>query len=167
MAAGLRRLLGEGATWRSDKQGEAARTILGPEGRDESVIMVLPTGAGKSVLFMLPAVMRDTGTSIVVVPFVALADDLIERARLAGLDCIRFRSVGPPGARSRETPSFQPQNTRDQNLFLRFHKLYNHSHPPAVTTKPRDKYPRTRKLKLKILIAGLQEYGRSNRAGDV
>ncbi|MBE3098262.1 MAG: DEAD/DEAH box helicase, partial [Planctomycetes bacterium] len=97
IVAGLRRLLGAGATWRSDEQAVAAQTILGPRGRDESVIVVLPTGGGKSLLFMLPAVMRDTGTSIVVVPFVALADDLVDRAQLAGVDCIQFRSSSSSG----------------------------------------------------------------------
>lgn len=46
---------------------------------------------------MLPAVMQSTGTSIVVVPFVALADDLIDRAQLAGLDYIQFRSSSSSG----------------------------------------------------------------------
>jgi superfamily II DNA helicase RecQ len=41
---------------------------------------------------MLPAVMQDTGTSIVVVPFVALMDDLVTRATDMGVDCIRYRS---------------------------------------------------------------------------
>ncbi|KAI3570610.1 hypothetical protein IWW34DRAFT_640948 [Fusarium oxysporum f. sp. albedinis] len=60
---------------------------------DQTAINLLPTGAGKSILFMLPAVMRDTGTSIVVVPFVALMDDSVTRARAMGIDCIRFRSL--------------------------------------------------------------------------
>ncbi len=88
---GLRRLLGAGSRWRSDKQAESMRTIMGlADG--QSAISVLPTGAGKSILFMLPAMLRDSGTSIVVVPFVALVEDLVERARDMGVDCIRFRS---------------------------------------------------------------------------
>ncbi|KAH7233813.1 uncharacterized protein BKA55DRAFT_544304 [Fusarium redolens] len=59
---------------------------------DQTVINVLLTGAGKSILFMLPAVMRDIGTSIVVVPFVAFMNDFVTRARAMGIDCIRFRS---------------------------------------------------------------------------
>ena len=92
MVEGLQRLLRQGARWRSDDQAKTARAILRPKGRDESVIFVLLTGAGKSLLFMLPAVMQNTGTSIVVVPFVALADDLVDQAQLAGVDCIQFRS---------------------------------------------------------------------------
>ncbi|KAI3567873.1 hypothetical protein IWW34DRAFT_874732 [Fusarium oxysporum f. sp. albedinis] len=91
MADGLRKLLGPKATWRSDKQAESMRSIMALKA-DQTAINVLPTGAGKSILFMLPAVMEDTGTSIVVVPFVALMDDLVTRATDMGVDCIRYRS---------------------------------------------------------------------------
>jgi superfamily II DNA helicase RecQ len=59
---------------------------------DQTAINVLPTGAGKSILFILPAVIQDTGTSIVVVPFIALMDDLVARATDIGVNCIRYRS---------------------------------------------------------------------------
>ncbi|KAF9776372.1 hypothetical protein IL306_005458, partial [Fusarium sp. DS 682] len=91
MADGLQKLLGPKATWRSDKQAESMRSIMALKA-DRTAINVLPTGAGKSILFMLPAVMEDTGTSIVVVPFVALMDDLVTRATDMGVDCIRYRS---------------------------------------------------------------------------
>lgn len=90
LTAGLRAVLGPEATWRSEKQAESMRAImqLGPK---ESMISVLPTGAGKSILFMVPAVMASTGMSIVVVPFVSLMEDLVERATSMGVDCIRYR----------------------------------------------------------------------------
>ncbi|KAL3599869.1 hypothetical protein FPOAC2_04097 [Fusarium poae] len=91
MTDGLRKLLGPKATWRSDKQAESMRSIMALKA-DQTAISVLPTGAGKSILFMLPAVMENTGTSIVVVPFVALMDDLVTRATDMGVDCIRYRS---------------------------------------------------------------------------
>ncbi|KAH6661461.1 hypothetical protein F5X68DRAFT_178705 [Plectosphaerella plurivora] len=91
LQTGLEVLLGAGAGWRSKKQGEAMRTIMGLRG-DSSAIVVLPTGAGKSVLFMLPSVLRKGGSSIVVVPFVALMDDLVTRAREMDVECIRYRS---------------------------------------------------------------------------
>ncbi|KAK6721105.1 hypothetical protein SNK04_000002 [Fusarium graminearum] len=91
MTDGLRKLLGPKATWRSDKQAESMRSIMALKA-DEAAINVLPTGAGKSILFMLPAVMENTGTSIVVVPFVALMDDLVTRATDMGVDCIQYRS---------------------------------------------------------------------------
>ena len=51
---------------------------------------MLLTRAGKSLLFMLLAVMQNTSISIVVMLFVALADDLVEQARLANINYIRF-----------------------------------------------------------------------------
>ena len=71
ITCGLQALFGPSAAWRTVKQEECMRTILGL-GRGQSAICVLPTGAGKSILFMLPAMLPRTGTSIVVVPFVAL-----------------------------------------------------------------------------------------------
>ncbi len=88
---GLCRLLGPGATWRSVKQAECMRVIMGlADG--QAAINVLPTGAGKSILFMLPAMLRDDGTSIVVVPFTALIENLVTRAGEISVDCIRFTS---------------------------------------------------------------------------
>ena len=48
--------------------------------------------AGKSILFMLLAVMQGIEISIVIVLFIALADNLAEQVQLAGVDCIYFRS---------------------------------------------------------------------------
>ena len=70
---------------------------------DAVLIVVLPTGAGKSVLFLLPAVPPlDTGVSVVIVPFVALIGDLVRRARTAGLDCLHWQ---PAEAVGREGPA--------------------------------------------------------------
>jgi superfamily II DNA or RNA helicase len=91
IASGLRKLFGPEAGWRSEKQAECMRTIMGL-GDGQLAISVLPTGAGKSILFMLPAVMAGAGTSIVVVPYVALMDDLVARATAMGVDCIRFQT---------------------------------------------------------------------------
>lgn len=53
-------------------------------------IMSLKTD--QTAINMLPAVMQETGISTVVVPFVALMDDLVTRATAMGFDYIRFRS---------------------------------------------------------------------------
>lgn len=91
MADGLRELYGPRSTWRSAKQREAMEAILKLEGQS-SLVVVLPTGAGKSVLFMVPAVMEGGGINIVVVPFTALADDLVSRARMLGIRCSYYQS---------------------------------------------------------------------------
>ncbi|ENH63564.1 hypothetical protein FOC1_g10000041, partial [Fusarium oxysporum f. sp. cubense race 1] len=74
------------ATWRSDKQAECIQSIMALKA-DQTAINMLPTRAGKSILFMLPAIMQDTGISIVVVLFVALMDDLVARATDMGVNC--------------------------------------------------------------------------------
>ena len=86
---GLRRLIGEHARWKTEEQGEAMEKVMSMT-RRETLIVVLPTGGGKSVLFMLPALIESSGTSIVVVPFTALIDDLVDRARKSGVDCVRW-----------------------------------------------------------------------------
>ncbi len=60
-------------------------------------IVMLPTGGGKSVFFFLPAFMEDErglggSISVVVVPFVALAEDLVMRAVELCIDCMKWDS---------------------------------------------------------------------------
>ncbi len=87
---GLRQLLGNQAGWRMEEQREGMRRIMAMRA-GEVLVVVLPTGGGKSILFMLPAVpLMNAGVSIVVVPFVALMDDLAARAQAFGLDCLRW-----------------------------------------------------------------------------
>jgi superfamily II DNA helicase RecQ len=45
----------------------------------------MPTGAGKSMLFMLPAWAEQGGTTVVVVPLIALRGDMRERCRKLGI----------------------------------------------------------------------------------
>jgi superfamily II DNA helicase RecQ len=55
---------------------------------------MLPTGAGKSILFILPAMLTEGRTSVVIMLFVALIKDLIDRAQLLRVDIIRFNPAG-------------------------------------------------------------------------
>jgi superfamily II DNA helicase RecQ len=87
---GLEQLVGPQAVWKIPEQGQAMEAIMNLT-KGQTLMVVLPTGAGKSFLFMLPALLDDAGTNIVVVPFSALMDDLVDRARQAGIDCIRWK----------------------------------------------------------------------------
>ncbi|KEF50778.1 uncharacterized protein A1O9_13170, partial [Exophiala aquamarina CBS 119918] len=97
---GLEQLVGRSATWRMPEQGEAMEKIMAMQA-GESLTVVLPTGAGKSVLFMLPPLVEAWGTTVVIVPFAALMDDLVTRACKSGIDCIRWR---PGRLQGRELP---------------------------------------------------------------
>jgi superfamily II DNA helicase RecQ len=58
----------------------------------------MPTGAGKSLLFMLPAWVEQGGTTVVVVPLIALRGDMRQRCKKLGISCVEWDSRRPPDA---------------------------------------------------------------------
>lgn len=69
--------------------------------RGESpVIAVMPTGGGKSMLFIVPAFTAPGGTTVVVVPLVALRADMQRRCQQLGISCVAWESRRPPDAAS-------------------------------------------------------------------
>ena len=90
----LKRMMGEEATFRG-VQGEAIRAItvgVSP------VVVVMPTGAGKSMLFMLPAWVEQGGTTVVVVPLIALRGDMTRRCNELGISCAEWEGRRQPDA---------------------------------------------------------------------
>ncbi|HEX4651478.1 MAG TPA: RecQ family ATP-dependent DNA helicase [Granulicella sp.] len=59
------------------------------DGRD--VLLVMPTGAGKSLCYQLPAIARG-GTALVISPLIALMDDQASKLSAAGLKVARIHS---------------------------------------------------------------------------
>ncbi|KAL6359163.1 hypothetical protein LRP88_07380 [Fusarium phalaenopsidis] len=108
--AGLKKMLGPDACWRSPQQRESMyrNMQLGQIGtRGDVLISVLPAGGAKSILLLLPAFLEDEAgpgglVSIVVVPFVSLADDIVSRARRLGIDCMEWRSSAESGSHGRQ-----------------------------------------------------------------
>jgi superfamily II DNA helicase RecQ len=80
----------EDVSFRSEEQGEALRTIVSSE-QTTPLVIVLPTGRGKSLLFIAPACLNDPGVTIVVVLYRALLDNLVATARKVKIDCIEYR----------------------------------------------------------------------------
>jgi superfamily II DNA helicase RecQ len=71
---------------RSEGQASALQLVHHPS-QTQPLVIVLPTSSGKSALFFSVAAMTQQQTVIVVVPFAALVDDIIERGQTAGLHC--------------------------------------------------------------------------------
>jgi superfamily II DNA helicase RecQ len=80
----------DNVTFWSEEQRETLYTIvLGNQ--TTPLVVVLPTGGGKSLLFMAPACLVDPGVTIVVVLYRALLDNLLKTVKDARIDCIEYR----------------------------------------------------------------------------
>jgi len=84
--AELRSIVGEGATFRG-KQREALAAIMN---NHSPILVIMGTGAGKSLLFQLPAHSQKSGTTVVVVPLKTLERNLHERCGKAGISSIMW-----------------------------------------------------------------------------
>jgi superfamily II DNA helicase RecQ len=88
MQEALNVFLGAGAQYRSKEQRLGLKAVLDGE---SPLVVILPTGGGKSLLFMLPAWLEGARTTVVISPFVALANDTEKRCKEARIDCIQWR----------------------------------------------------------------------------
>ncbi|KAI7371326.1 hypothetical protein KC328_g17564, partial [Hortaea werneckii] len=87
----MQRALGQAdVAFRSAAQQEALETIMR---KDDfaPLIVVLPTGGGKSLLFLAPACLPDPGVTVVVVPYRALLNRLLATAQAAGIDSFEWK----------------------------------------------------------------------------
>lgn len=86
----LYELFGNEAKWRSNAQEQAVQAIV--EG-ESPVIVILPTAGGKSLCIWLPVKLDEEGKiTIVVVPLVELARDIIKGCQKNGISAIHWQS---------------------------------------------------------------------------
>ncbi|KAM0713375.1 hypothetical protein Q7P37_010337 [Cladosporium fusiforme] len=89
LLGGVKKLYGNReAAWKSAEQEQALTTIMS---WTEQVVAILPTGAGKSLLFMLPCSLPDAGITILIVPLVALHGDMLRRVREMKIDHLEWQ----------------------------------------------------------------------------
>ncbi|TKA79675.1 hypothetical protein B0A49_04714 [Cryomyces minteri] len=85
----MQKALGQsGISFRSKEQSLAMKAILAGE---TPLVIVLPTGGGKTLLFTAPACLEDPGVTVVVVPFRALINDLKDRLKKARIEHLEWR----------------------------------------------------------------------------
>jgi superfamily II DNA helicase RecQ len=87
-AAQLQQIMGKAAKFRG-VQKEAINTIVASKSH---IVAVMLTGAGKSMLFILPAWAEQGSTTVVVVPLIALRGDIMRRCRKLGISCAEWES---------------------------------------------------------------------------
>jgi superfamily II DNA or RNA helicase len=83
------------------------------------LVVVLPIGGGKSLLFIAPACLDDPGVTIVVAPYRALLDNLVATAKKARIDCIEYR----PGEQNPAALVFVSADFVVGNQFLSYAQL--------------------------------------------
>jgi hypothetical protein len=81
-------------------QGVQDPAIRAIQRGESPIVAVMPTGGGKSMLFMVPAFTAPGGTTVVVVPLVALRADMQRRCQQLGILCVAWESRRPPDAAS-------------------------------------------------------------------
>lgn len=90
----LEKVAGAGAKFRS-VQRPALEAIVR---RVSPVVVVMGTGAGKSMLFMLPATCKGEvmdGITVLVVPTISLRKDMARRCQQMGIDCVVWNARHP------------------------------------------------------------------------
>ncbi|KAK5109836.1 hypothetical protein LTR85_002041 [Meristemomyces frigidus] len=95
--AQLKRIVGVAAEFRG-LQRPALTAIIE---RQMRVLIVMRTGGGKSLLFMLPAAGSQDGVTVVVVPLNALRADLKQRCDRVGIACAAWEGGKRPPDRAR------------------------------------------------------------------
>ncbi|MBM4430965.1 MAG: DEAD/DEAH box helicase, partial [Chloroflexi bacterium] len=63
--------------------------------RGEDVLAVLPTGAGKSLCYQLPALLSESGTTLVISPLIALMKDQVDKLSSRGIPATFINSSIP------------------------------------------------------------------------
>ncbi|RPB19966.1 hypothetical protein L211DRAFT_750027, partial [Terfezia boudieri ATCC MYA-4762] len=79
---GLRQLYGQSAHFKSQEQALAVSRVLG---RDSPLLVVLPTGGGKTDIWLLPIFSPHARITVVITPLTALTQDLAMRVRKIGI----------------------------------------------------------------------------------
>lgn len=88
LATGLSIVAGRGARFRGRQAHFLDLVVRGTS----PLLWVAGTGSGKSVAFLIPAVLRPDGVTIVIVPLLALQGDLVRRCRDAQIRCAVWSS---------------------------------------------------------------------------
>ncbi len=96
-AAALERALHERFGLRAFRPGQREAALAVLQGRD--LVAVMPTGAGKSLCFQLPALLLD-GTTVVVSPLIALMKDQVDGLRARGIAAAALHSGLAPHERA-------------------------------------------------------------------
>ena len=97
--------------WGYDAFRPLQREIIEASLSGRDVVAILPTGAGKSLCYQLPAVVRD-GLTVVVSPLIALMKDQVDQLQAAGVAATALNSSLDDGEARRRLADLEAGRTR-------------------------------------------------------
>jgi superfamily II DNA helicase RecQ len=99
-------------SFRVSGQRNSVLALMGPQPA-EQVVLVIGTGSGKNLVVIVGAAIADAGTTLLVLPMVALRGDVLRRFHQVGIrpliwsvDCKRSASLVIVSAKAACTQSF-------------------------------------------------------------
>ncbi|XP_051888695.1 ATP-dependent DNA helicase Q5 isoform X7 [Pristis pectinata] len=101
-------------SFRSERQESAARAVLRG---DKDVFICIPTGAGKSLCYQLPAVITE-GVTIVISPLIALIQDQIEHLHILKIQARSLNSKLPLEERKMVLSDLQSKKPSIKLLYI-------------------------------------------------
>ena len=116
------------SSFRSNQEAVCRAAI---EGRD--VLLVMPTGSGKSLCYQLPGIVRG-GTTLVISPLIALMEDQVAKLKAQGFAVDRIHS-GRPRAESRQACA-DYLSGKTQFLFIAPERLRVAGFPEMLAKRP-------------------------------
>lgn len=100
--------------FRSDLQENATRTVVRG---DRDVFVCMPTGAGKSLCYQLPAVLT-VGLTIVISPLIALIQDQIEHLVALKIKACSLNSKLPSAERKKILQDLESEHPKTKLLYI-------------------------------------------------
>jgi RecQ family ATP-dependent DNA helicase len=128
--ADLNSLLRSAFGFSSFRPNQEAVCRAAVEGRD--VLLVMPTGSGKSLCYQLPGIAR-SGTTLVISPLIALMEDQVAKLKEQGFAVERIHS-GRPRADSRQA-CFDYLSGKLQFLFIAPERLHVAGFPDMLAKR--------------------------------